>query len=134
VSAQLCTPLGKKERPPELNLATFVKIVAAHTGHSSQLFADATVRNAQFLATVVRAVSPKQLTKGLFLPLWLILFAGNILEGKGSLPLIHQSREGNHRLPRPRQGALNRASEVLDPHILQSEYKGQICLLILVAS
>ena len=64
----------------------------------------------------------KQLTKGLFLRLLVILCAGNILEGKGSLRPTRQLREGNHRL----QGALDRASEIPDPHILHSECKGQI--------
>ena len=79
---------------------------------------------------VQRVVGPraniKQLTKGLFLRLQVILFAGSILEGKGSLRPTRQSREGNHRLQRSRQGALDRAFEIPDPHILYSEYKGQI--------
>src|SRR5215212_12033141 len=87
---------------------------------------------------VQRVVGPraniKQLTKGLFLRLQVILFAGNILEGKGSLRPTRQSREGNHRLQRPRQGAPDRASEIPDPHIVRSEYKEQIWFLILLAS
>jgi hypothetical protein len=48
--------IGKKKRPLELIPATFVNIVAAHTGHSSQLFPVATGRNAQFLATARRSL------------------------------------------------------------------------------
>jgi len=44
----------QKERPPELITATFVNIVVAHTGHSSQLFPVTFGRNAKFLATVGR--------------------------------------------------------------------------------
>jgi hypothetical protein len=45
----------KKDRGTHFQRLSIDKIVVGHTGQSSQLFTDATGRNAQFLATVARS-------------------------------------------------------------------------------